>query len=121
MATGTIKIQGVYELSPTLSKTSGNSTVKTIQAWQSGKVIQLFVDFNKTGTTSTGSNFFEGTLSGIPLPIASKTFMAAYSATSTLTMGISSAGTVIVRVTAANTASGTYESYCQFGGTYICE
>lgn len=119
MASGTIDVMEVKQLTPTLTRSAGNSAVEYVHAYQYGRLIFMEVNFNKTGQTATGSNFFDGTLSGIPLP-RTATNMTGFSGKSTFTMLIETNGNVKVRVTAADTTTGSYNNYLLLGGSYLC-
>ena len=57
------------EFTPTLTKTSGNASLKRISGSRSGNVVTISITFKNGTQTAAGSNNFEGTLSNAPLPI----------------------------------------------------
>ena len=118
MATGTI--QGVKQLSPTITKTSGCFTVNSVTAYQYGHIVQIYVVFDKQSATgSKGTDVFVGTISGIPLPKVEAIRIAGYSGERMLTLTIKNDGAISVR-TNADLASGATTGYYITGGSYMC-
>lgn len=109
--------ESTVTLTPTVTKSSGSSVIDGASAVRYGNIIQLSISFHATGTTNTGSNIFEGSLSGIPLP-AVGTNGSGYYGTTTLTGSIDTDGTIVIRVTSANRASSTNVANVRW--TYIC-
>lgn len=54
---------------PTVSKTSGNSTVYSADGARSGNICSLSILFTNGSDTSVGSNSFVGTITNAPLPL----------------------------------------------------
>lgn len=104
-------------LSPSVTRSSGASEVDEVSAVRYGNIVQLSISLHATGSTNAGSNIFEGSLSGIPLP-AVGTSGSGYYGTSTLTGSIETDGTITIRVTAANRASSSNVASVRW--TYIC-
>ena len=105
-------------LTPTITKTSGNSSVDSVSAVRYGNVIQVYAKFISGNAVSTGNNTFVGTLSGIPLPAIS-VVGASYIGSSALLSGLDPDGSFVIRVLAAQkTASST--STFGLSWTYIC-
>lgn len=104
-------------LTPAVTKTTGSSEIGNVFAVRYGNIIALSIEIRSTASTSTGSNMFEGTLSGIPLP-AVGTNGSGYYGTTTLTGSLEPDGTIAIRVTSANRASSTVFATVRW--TYIC-
>lgn len=96
-------------LNPSISKTSGPSSVSAVSASQYGNVVYVKITFNSGNTAvSAGNNTFEGTISGIPFPAGSTANGIGYAGSTVFVGGIGTTGNLSVRVLAATkTASST--------------
>lgn len=54
---------------PTVSKTSGNSSFYSAEGARSGNVCSLSITFTNGSDTSAGNNSFVGTITDAPLPL----------------------------------------------------
>lgn len=59
----------IATVTPTVTKTSGDSSVNACTFTREGRVCQLYLRFQLTANANPGSNVFVGTISGIPMPI----------------------------------------------------
>lgn len=100
----------VIELSPVITRTSGNSSVKEVFAFQYGKVVQIYITFYSGDSVSAGSNSFEGTITGIPKPKANP-IGAGFLSTSAMLGYIGKTGVIQVRVLAATKGSSSTNTY----------
>ena len=94
---------------PTITKTSGNSTASSVQFYRSGNVCHLSFSLTTSASTSVGSNVFVGTTDA-PKPVRSS-MGATYNASTALITEINNQGSIYVRVTGATLASGA-TPYC---------
>ena len=110
MATGTIAkpiTDTTKTLTPTITKTSGNSVYVESGASQSGKMVTVYANFLNSGSAvNAGSNSFVGSISGIPLP-AVRTTGIGYYGSSIFMSPIETDGSLIIRVLAAQLPSTT--------------
>lgn len=68
------KLRTTLETStPTITKSSGNSSVSGVALYRFGNVCQLTFTLTATGTVSYGYNMFSGTVTGHPTPVATAT------------------------------------------------
>lgn len=105
MATGAIKI--IEQLSPIVTKTSGNSVVQEFLAFRSGHIVQITFTFqNSGGKTTAGTDSFFGTVTGIPIPNDS-VMGNAYYGSSILIPRLTKNGEFNIRVTGADLAQQT--------------
>lgn len=104
-------------LTPTVTKTSGNSSIQASQAVKCGNIVQFELELRPTGTTNAGSNIFVGTLSDIPLP-AIPSNGSGYMGSSAFIGSLDPDGLITIRVLAANRASATTNFMVRW--TYIC-
>lgn len=109
--------ESTVTLTPTVTKTSGNSSIQGSAAVRYGNVVQFELELRPTGTTNTGSNMFVGTVSNIPLP-AIPSNGSGYMGSSAFIAELTTDGDITVRVLAANRASAS--SNCMVRWTYIC-
>ena len=118
MASGTIHTTKNETLSPTLTKTSGNSAVSSISAVRTGNVVSISITFTNGSQTSAGSNSFVGTLSGVPFPANSGNGVGYYGSTF-FAYSVTSNGALTERVI---TSAGYWASSDNHGCTivYIC-
>ena len=104
-------------LSPTVSKTSGNTSIDSAEAVRYGNVIHFNFNFLFTGTTNAGSNAFVGTVSGIPLPAIPQNG-AGFFSNSALIGALDSDGIMTIRVVGGNRSSSQTVASVRF--IYIC-
>lgn len=115
MATGAIKI--IEQLSPIVTKTSGNAVVKKFLAFRSGHIVQITFAFqNSGGKTTVGTNSFSGTVTGIPFPNNS-VMGNAYYGSSILIPRLTENGEFNIRVAGADLAQQTGAD--SYGGSLI--
>lgn len=102
----------------TITKTSGNWSVKEIKAVKSGNIVQIRIAFGGNGSSvSAGSNGFAGTMTAGKLPLISVKLIAYYN-NAPLFLNIDPDGAMTARVTAVSvtvTTTGTLN----MTGTYI--
>ena len=104
----------------TISKTSGNWSVKEITAYRSGNMVQLTIAFKGNGTAvSAGSNAFVGRVTDGEFPVGLVRLIG--NGGSSIVMGyVQPTGEIEIKVLVANytlSASGTFSVM----GTYICK
>jgi len=104
-------------LTPTVTQTSGNTSIEGAEAVRYGNVIQFNFNFLFTGTTNAGSNAFVGTVSGIPLP-ALPAMGVGYFSNSALIGSVDPDGTMTVRVVGGNRSSSSTVAGVRI--TYVC-
>ena len=105
-----------YQPTYSITKSSGNWSVDSINAYRAGSVVHMHVVFKGNGSSvSGGSNGFTGTLSGA-LPACATTFNG-YWDNSVLSMRINTNGSIIVR-TSASITIGSSET-TDLTGTFI--
>lgn len=88
---------------PTITKTSGNSTLTVRQYYRLGHLRFLTCSITTTAAVNTGSSAFVGKSSEIPLTYA---YGCGYLSATACMVSLSTNGTLTVRVTGANLASG---------------
>ena len=111
---------GAVILNPSISRTSGPSSVSSVYAVRYGNVICLIIRFvSGNSAVSTGSNSFVGEISGIPLP-ASTVVGAGYMGSTAFMGGLGEDGAITIRVLAANKSASTTSTY-GISWTYIAE
>jgi hypothetical protein len=93
-------------VTPTLTKTSGNSSVYSVDASVYGKMVTLWIIFNSGNAVNSGQDAFVGTLSGVGLPVRECMGSGYYQGTP-LMVNLKTNGTLTVRVTAVTKASGS--------------
>ena len=114
--TGLLGVEMPVEvLEPTYTRTAGATGV-TVEAWQYGRVVQIFLNVPRNVATTAGENLATGKISGIDLPIGITRF-AAYNGSITGIMSLDTDGSVTVRTMAASAVA---SSYFYFGGCYVC-
>ena len=86
---------------PTVSKTSGNSTVYSADGARSGNICSLSITFTNGSDTSVGGNSFVGTITNAPRPLVSANgigyygshlFVAALTPTGAITVRVINGG-----------------------------
>lgn len=110
----------VEVLTPTVTKTSGASSVSSVYAVRYGNVVFCMIRFNSgNSSVSTGSNTFVGTITDLPLPKETVTG-ASYIGSTVLLGGLNNEGTITVRVAAANKSASTTATF-GINWTYVFE
>lgn len=109
----------IQSITPTISKTSGNSTLAVTAAVKCGQVVELGLRFDITGSVAEGENIYVGTLSNyLPQAYIST---ASYYGVSTACAGvfrITAAGDIAFRLVKGSLSSG---ATMYAGLTYITE
>lgn len=109
---------GVVELFPTVTRTSGVSSFSSIVAYRDGHTVFVKLVLNSgNSSVSTGSNAFVGTVSGLPLPPEGAIGVSYLNQTAFM-CNLSHDGTITVRVTAASKNASTTSTY-GISWTYI--
>lgn len=102
----------------TITKSSGNWSVNSVEAYRSGTTIQITIKFNGNGNSvSAGSNGFVGTITAGPLPVSTVRLVGYYNNCPVM-LNVDPNGALTARVTAVNvtvTASGILP----LGGIYL--
>lgn len=104
-------------LTPTVTKTSGNTSIDSAEAVRYGNVIHFNFNFLFTGTTNAGSNAFVGTVTGIPLPAIPQNG-AGFFSNSALIGALDSDGLMTIRVVGGNRSSSQTVASVRF--IYVC-
>ena len=107
------------EFTPTVTKTSGNSSLKSISGSRSGNVVTISVTFTNGAQTAAGSNSFDGTISNVPLPVDTANGVGFYSATF-FCITITSTGTFRSRVIVSSGYWAASDSHT-LAITYVCK
>lgn len=119
MASGTItQPNKTVTFTPTLTKSSGSSSVASITGSRSGNVVTLTILFTNGTQPSAGNNSFIGTLSNCPLPGAQASGIGYYSA-SLFAVNITSAGALTERVLLSSGYWGSSDAH-GVTITYVC-
>lgn len=120
MATGMISMPTkTEEFTPTVTKTSGNSSLKSISGSRSGNVVTISVSFTNGTKTEAGNNSFDGTISNVPLPVDTANGVGFYSAT-LFCLTITSTGAFRSRVLVSSGYWGASDSHT-LTITYVCK
>ena len=82
---------------PTVSKTSGNSSFYSANGARSGNVCSLSIFFTNGSDTSAGNNSFVGTITNAPLPLVDTTGTGYY-VSHFFTAKLEPTGAITVRV-----------------------
>lgn len=90
-------------LTPTITQTSGSSSLSSSSFFRSGNVCQLSVRIVLSSAVSSGSNAFVGTVSGIPMPLNYVTAVE-YTGRDAYVFTLNTAGNLTVRVTGPDSA-----------------
>ena len=94
----------------TITKSSGNWSINSIEAYRSGNIIQINIIMSGNGNSvSAGSNGFVGTITAGALPVITVRLIGYYNNCPVI-MNVEPDGTINTRVTATNvtvTSSGT--------------
>jgi hypothetical protein len=104
-------------LSPTVSQTSGNTSIEGAEAVRYGNVVLFNFDFKFTGTTNAGSNCFVGSVSGLPSP-ALPAQGTGYFSNSALIAALDPDFTFTIRVIGGNRSSSNTKASIRL--VYIC-
>lgn len=104
-------------LTPTVTKTSGNTSIDSISAVRFGNVVQVLFGFKFTGTVNAGSDAFVGTISDVPLP-ALDAHGVGYFSNSALVTKIETDGTMTIRIVGGNRSSSN--TVALVAVTYVC-
>ena len=107
------------EFTPTVTKTSGNSSLQRISGSRSGNVVTISVSFTNGAQTAAGSNAFDGTISNVPLPVDTANGVGFYAAT-LFCLTITSTGTFRSRVLLSSGYWGESDSHT-LTVTYVCK
>ena len=102
----------------TITKTSGNWSVDSVEAYRYGNIIQATIKFNGNGSSvSAGSNGFVGRITAGPLPVSTVRFVGYYNNCPVM-LNVDSDGTLTARVTAVNVTV-TSSGILPLGGIYL--
>lgn len=93
-------------ITPTITKSTGNSTLSGAAIYRSGNVCQLTFTLTATGTVSYGYNMFSGTVTSYPAPIATATGVGTIYG-NTLTAVLETNGTLYIRNTSEAFSTGS--------------
>lgn len=105
-------------LTPTVSKTSGASSVSSVTATRNGNVVFLKILFALgNSSVNVGSNTFAGTISNIALPVNTCVGCGYYGSTAFFS-AIESTGAISVRVIGATKPASTTDTF-GISWTYI--
>lgn len=115
VASGTISAS-VETLSPNTTTTTGQYVSSS--ACRFGSVVHLTFVFRKTGSTASGSNVYQGTLTGVPAP-ASTVTGSGYWTTHALPLSFTPSKVLIIRNAGSTSMSMDSSDTCTVGFTYI--
>ena len=104
-------------LTPTVTQTSGNTSIVGAEAVRYGNVILFNFDFKFTGTVNAGSNAFVGSISGLPAP-ALPAQGTGYFSNSALIAALDPDFTFTIRVVGGNRSSSDTKASIRL--LYIC-
>lgn len=90
-------------LTPTITQTSGSSSLSSSSFFRSGNVCQLSVRIVLSSAVSSGSNAFVGTVSGIPMPLNHVTAVE-YTGRDAYVFTLNTSGSLTVHVTGPDSA-----------------
>ena len=102
----------------TITKSSGNWSVDSVEAYRYGNIIQITIKFNGNGNSvSAGSNGFVGTITDGPLPISTVRLVGYYNNCPVM-LNVDPDGALTARVTAVNVTV-TSSGVLPLGGIYL--
>ena len=102
----------------TITKSSGNWSVDSVEAYRSGNIIQATIKFNGNGSSvSAGSNGFVGRITAGPLPVSTVRLVGYYNNCPVM-LNVDPDGALTARVTAVNVTVST-TGILPLGGIYL--
>ena len=102
----------------TITKSSGNWSVDSVEAYRYGNIIQATVKFNGNGSSvSAGSNGFVGRITAGPLPVSTVRLVGYYNNCPVM-LNVDPDGALTARVTAVNVTVST-TGILPLGGIYL--